>query len=315
MVEQPSVRPTLPMATILAAFGPNLEIAKDLAPLTTYNTGGKARFFVSVGDASEIVKVISGARRLGIPFFLIGGGSNLLVSDSGYEGLIVKIDVRGMELYSQTAINCGAGVELMSLVDFATTNSLTGLEFAAGIWGSVGGAICGNAGAFGGEMGSVISEVTLVSKDGEVKTVQRGYCRFGYRDSYLKKTGEVVVTAKFELVLGEKHAIQTRVDDILKHRSERHPVNSRTAGSFFKNVPDASQPHGKLAAGKLLEEAGAKGLSIGGAKVFDRHANMIVNTGNATTKDIRQLADIMKQRVLDKFGIELEDEVVSVGEF
>jgi len=303
------------MATLLAAFGPNLEIARELAPLTTYNTGGKARFFVSVEDASEIVKVISGAQRLGIPFFLIGGGSNLLISDSGYDGLIVKVDVRGMELSSPKTINCGAGVELMSLVDFATTNGLTAMEFAAGIWGSVGGAICGNAGAFGGDMGSIISTVTVVTRDGAVKTVGRDYCRFEYRDSYLKKTSEVVVTAEFELEPGEKNVIQSRVDDILKHRSERHPVNSRTAGSFFKNVPDASQPHGKLAAGKLLEDAGAKGLSIGGAKVFDKHANIIVNTGKATTKDIRQLADIMKQKVLDKFGIELEEEVVSVGEF
>jgi UDP-N-acetylmuramate dehydrogenase len=315
MVEQPSVRPTLPMATLLAAFGPNLEIARELAPLTTYNTGGKARFFISAGDASEIVKVISGAQQLGIPFFLIGGGSNLLISDSGYEGLIVKVDVRGMELSSPKAINCGAGVELMSLVDFATTNELTGLEFAAGIWGSVGGAICGNAGAFGGDMSSVLSEVTVVTGDGRVKTVGRDYCRFEYRDSYLKKTSEVVVTAKFELEPGKKQTIQSKVDEILKHRSDRHPVDSRTAGSFFKNVPDASQPHGKLAAGKLLEDAGAKGLSVGGAKVFDKHANIIVNTGKATTKDIRQLADIMKQKVLDKFGIELEEEVVSVGDF
>ena len=121
--------------------------------------------------------------------------------------------------------------------------------------------------------------------------------------------------ATFDLAPGEQRAIQARVDEILEHRRARHPETSATAGCFFKNVPDASQPHGKLAAGKLLEDAGVKGLSVGGASVFDGHANMIVNTGNATAKDIRRLADIMKQRVLDKFGIALQEEVIQIGVF
>ncbi|HUV31253.1 MAG TPA: UDP-N-acetylmuramate dehydrogenase [Acidobacteriota bacterium] len=315
MVEQPSVSPDIPIAALVAAFGPNLQFARDLAPLTSFKTGGRARYFVSANTAGEIARAVVGAGRLGIPFFLLGGGSNVLVSDEGFGGLVIKVDVRGMKLLPGHAIESGAGEDLMTLVDFATANSLTGLEFAAGIWGSVGGAICGNAGAFGGEIGSVVAEITLVDRQGEIKTVTPEYCRFGYRDSLLKSTGEVVVTVRLRLEPGEPSAIRSRVDEILNQREIRHPVTGKSAGCFFKNIPDPSQPNGKLAAGKLLEEAGAKDLSVGDARVFDLHANIIVNDGEATSKDIRALADKMKESVSRKFGIELQDEVIQVGEF
>ncbi|UCC43001.1 MAG: UDP-N-acetylmuramate dehydrogenase [Candidatus Zixiibacteriota bacterium] len=315
MVEQLSVMRNIPKADLVEALGPNLETERELAPLTSYGTGGPAAYFIVAETADEIVRAVTGAKRLGIPFFLIGGGSNLLVSDSGFDGLIIRVGVKGLKLIGSTEIEAGAGEDLQSLVEFAATNSLTGLEFAAGIWGSVGGAICGNAGAFGGEIGQIVRELTLITGQGDTRTVGPDYCEFDYRHSILKESAEIIISARFGLQPGNADAISKRIEEILTLRKERHPVDQKSAGCVFRNIPDATQPHGKLAAGKLLDEAGVKGLSVGDATVSRKHANIIVNTGNATSKDIRQLADIMKQRVLEKFGLELREEVVQVGEF
>lgn len=314
MTEYRTASTALPMATLLGAFGPHLEFAKEMAPLTSYNTGGRARYFMAARSGDEITRCITAASRLGIPFFVIGGGSNLLVSDEGYDGLIIRVEVTGISRWEDDGIECGAGEGLAALVDFASDQELTGIEFLAGIWGTVGGAIYGNAGAFGGEIGSVISSVTIVSSDGKVKTVPAEYCRFGYRDSHLKTTHEVVVSARFRLKIGAGAAIRARVQEILSQRESKHP-SALTAGCFFKNIPDPKEKFGKLPAGRLLEEAGVKGLQVGDARVFDRHANIIVNAGHATSKEIRQLADIMKQRVKERFGIELQEEVQQIGRF
>lgn len=315
MIDKTTVSTEIPRSVLHAAFGDGLKFDYPLAPLTSYKTGGPARYFRAVHSAEEIATVVAKARQLGLPYFLVGGGSNLLISDAGFDGLIIKVDVRGLALVNDVNIECGAGEDLMALVDFATENSLTGVEFAAGIWGSVGGAIYGNAGAFGGEVGSIATSITLVDNDGHVKEVSPDYCRFGYRDSYLKKTHEIVTRVRFQLQKGDRAAIKDRIQEILKLRDTKHPNTGKSAGCFFKNILDPTQPHGKLPAGKLLEESGAKDLQVGGAKVFDRHANIIVNTGSATSHDIRELADKMKKLVFEKFHIELEEEVQQVGKF
>ncbi len=313
MTEQTTAQ-LIPMSTLLTVFGPDLEFSRELASLTSFGTGGRARYFISCSSADEIARAIAGAKRLDIPFFLIGGGSNLLVADSGYDGLIIKVEVHGMKVLPDSTIDCGAGEDLMALVNFSTENSLAGMEFAAGIWGTVGGAVYGNAGAFGGEIGQVLTEAIIVTHDGIIKVVPAEYCRFAYRDSYLKKTHEVVVSIKLRLKPGKREEIAQRVQDILAQREEKHPTRN-TAGCFFKNILDPKEKYGKLPAGRLLEEIGAKQLQIGGARVFERHANIIVNTGNATSADIRRLADLMKQKVFDKFGIVLEEEVQQLGRF
>lgn len=315
MTEQTAPEIHIPMATLLAAFGPNLEFARELAPMTSYKTGGRAKYYLGAHSAEEIVRAIESARRLKIPYFILGGGSNLLVSDKGFDGLVIKVDVTGLRVMDESTVECGAGEELMALVNFATENALSGLEFAAGIWGSVGGAIYGNAGAFGGEIGNIISSVTLVGQDGEVKIKGPEYCKFAYRDSYLKVTHEVVITARIKLRQGTREEIASKVQEILNLREGKHPTDGMSAGCFFKNIPDPREKYGKLPAGRLLEEIGAKQLSVGGAKVFEKHANIIVNTGNATSKDIRQLADLLKARVKEKFGIELQEEVQQLGTF
>ncbi|MEW5993643.1 MAG: UDP-N-acetylmuramate dehydrogenase, partial [Candidatus Zixiibacteriota bacterium] len=263
----------------------------------------------------EVVRAVKAARSINLPCFILGGGSNLLVSDKGFDGLVVRVEVPGLKLLGQNEIECGAGESLQALVDFATENSLTGLEFASGIWGTVGGAIYGNAGAYGGEIGSVVTQVTLVDRDGKIKQADQDYCRFGYRDSYLKQSGEVVTRARIQLRKGDQDEIRRKSREIQAIRIQRHPVKGYSAGCFFKNIPDSSQEHGKIPAGRLLEEVGAKQMSLGGAKVWDKHANIIVNTGTATSADIRRLADILKQKVYAKFGIKLEEEVIHLGPF
>ena len=315
MVEQPKVSPNHPLPKMIEAFGSVLEFDRSLAPLTSFKTGGRARYFISAESTDEIVRAVTGARRLGIPFFLMGGGSNLLVSDRGFDGLVIRVAVTGMRFIPEVDIECGAGEDLMDLVNFATENSLTGLEFAAGIWGMVGGAIYGNAGAFGGEIGSVLTRATVVDQDGKVREVGPEELKFEYRHSILKETREIVTSARFSLKPGDRFAIQARVNEIIAQRGERHPVDGRSAGCFFKNIPDPSEPHGKLPAGRLLEQVGAKELSVGDARVYERHANIIVNSGHATSQEIRRLADILKKRVQDQFGIELQEEVQQLGSF
>jgi UDP-N-acetylmuramate dehydrogenase len=315
MVEQPGVSPKYPVSALIEAFGSNLEFSRDLAPLTSFKTGGPARYFLAAEEPEEIVRAVKAAERLKIPHFLMGSGSNLLVSDDGFEGLVIRVNVLGLKMLSETEIECGAGEELMDLVNYATENSLTGLEFAAGIWGTVGGAIYGNAGAFGGEIGSILTHATLVDRQGKMREVEPGELGFNYRHSVLKETREIVVQARLKLSPGDRKAVQARVDEILSARAERHPVDGLSAGCFFKNIPDPEEKYGKLPAGRLLEEIGAKGMSVGGARVYEKHANIIVNSGDATAKDIRQLADILKKKVRDKFGIDLQEEVQHLGRF
>ncbi len=315
MTRSLSAKPDPPLTTLLEAFGTNLEFARDMAPLTSFKTGGKARYFLAVQTPEEVVRAIKAAHRMNLPFFVMGGGSNLLVSDAGYDGLVIKVNIAGLERVGKTEIECGAGEQLMALVDFATAGGLAGMEFAAGIWGTVGGAVFGNAGAFGSDIGSVIAQVTFIDEQGELRQVDADYCRFDYRSSRFREECDVIASVRVGLTPGRAEDIQARVDKILTERAGKHPVEGRSAGCFFKNIPDPSQTHGKLPAGRLLDEIGAKALSVGDARVFDKHANIIVNSGNATSKDIRQLADILKKKVRDRFGIELEEEVRQLGEF
>jgi UDP-N-acetylmuramate dehydrogenase len=313
--ERLSVTQRVSRSEITAQFGPELEFDRGLAAFTSFGTGGPARYFISAKTVADVARAVKAARKLNLPYFFLGGGTNVLVSDKGFDGLVVKIDVCGMKLVGDDEIISGAGEDLQTLVDFAADNSLSGLEFASGIWGTVGGAIYGNAGAFGGEIGALVAEATLIGDDGAVKTVGHDYCRFGYRDSYLKSTGEAIIEARFKLKSGQAAGIRQKIADIVAARRERHPVERCSAGCFFKNIPDSTQPGGKLPAGRLLDEVGAKGLSVGGAKVFEKHANIIVNTGSATSRDIRKLADILKDKVYERFGVELEQEVIQLGEF
>lgn len=298
----------------IASFEGPVERHVLLSAYTTFRTGGEADLFVQVKTTAELSRAVALARRTGIPYFILGDGSNLLVSDDGYRGVIIRNRITGLAVQGN-AVTAGAGESLDGLVDFATGHSLAGLEFAAGIWGTVGGAIYGNAGAFGSQIGSRLVRAEIVDGTGSVRVEAHEYFQFAYRWSRLKETGEIVATAEFELDPGDRHAIEKRTEEIRLLRREKHPDRPCSAGCFFKNIEDPRQPGGKLPAGKLLEEAGAKDMHVGGAAVFANHANIIINSGRATSKEIRQLADILKQRVKEKFGVELEEEVICLGHF
>lgn len=313
-VAQSKVSPDWPISKLIEAFGAELEFSRALAPLTSFETGGPARYFLVARSVDEVVRAVKSARRLQVPYVVIGGGSNLLVSDAGFDGLVIRLEIKGLRLLADNLVEVGGGEALFDVVNFTAENGLTGMEFAAGIWGTVGGAIYGNAGAFGGEVGRVLESAILVNNSGAVKQAERAYFHFEYRHSILKETHEIVASARFHLAPADPKTVETRIDEILSQRVARHP-DRRTAGCFFRNIPDPTQQYGKLSAGRLLEEVGAKELSVGGARVYEKHANIIINSGGATSKDIRQLADIMKQRVLDRFGIELQEEVQQLGSF
>lgn len=313
--EQLEVNADMPKQSMLDLFGELLRFDIPLAEYSSFHTGGTAAYFIDTKTVDETVHAVITASQNKIPFFIIGGGSNLLISDKGYDGLVIKINILGIKKIGDTEIECCAGEELMHLVSFAAENGLQGLEFAAGIWGSVGGAVYGNAGAYGGEIKDVLTEIMLLDRVGNLKKVKPDYCRFGYRDSYLKQTQEIVLSVKLSLQKGRKEELLTKIDEILAIRASKHPVKQYCAGSFFKNIPDSKEKYGKLPVGRLLDEIGAKSMSVGGAKVFEKHANIIINDGTAKSKDIRELADILKKKVFDTFGITLEDEVISIGDF
>jgi UDP-N-acetylmuramate dehydrogenase len=295
-------------------FGGEVKRSQRLSAYTTFGTGGEADLFIDVTDAESLSLGIKLARELEIAYYTIGGGSNLLIGDRGFRGLIIRNSIAGRQVKGIEII-MGGGESLDGAVDLATESSLTGLEFAAGIWGTVGGAVYGNAGAFGSQVGSVLEWADLIDNNGNMRTEKRGYFQFAYRHSILKTTRETVARVCFGLARGDRHEIKRRTDEIRQLRCRKHPVNPCSAGCFFKNIEDASQPNGKLPAGKLLEEVGAKKMRVGGAAVFPEHANIIVNTGTASSKDIRRLADILKEKVKERFQIELQEEVICLGEF
>ncbi|MCP4570161.1 MAG: UDP-N-acetylmuramate dehydrogenase [FCB group bacterium] len=293
-------------------FGGAVKQSEKLSAYTTFRTGGTADLFVDITEVDRLAQVIGAAAEFEIPWFVIGGGSNLLISDDGYSGLIIRNRIQRLGVQDNEIV-CGAGEPLDRVVDFATELSLTGFEFAAGIWGYIGGAIYGNAGAFGSDVGSLLHQAELIDSEGQLRTEGHDYFEFGYRHSNLKQTGEIVGTAVFQLEPGDQEEIARRTLEIRQLRESKHPLEANSAGCIFKNIEDPQQPMGKLPAGKLLEESGVKELHVGGAAVFENHANIIINTGGATSKDIRRLADIMKEKVKKKFDIELQEEIISIG--
>lgn len=299
---------------LASVFKTRLEVDRSLKELTTLRTGGPAKLFLEVNSSPELAEAVRLVNELAIPLFMLGGGSNLLVSDNGFNGLVIKNSIKGMRC-QKSLIICGAGESLEDLIDFSAERELTGLEFASGIWGTVGGAVYGNAGAYGGEISSVLSEVEVIDKKGVTGKKRRSEIRFDYRWSEFKTTGEYIASAKFALKKGKKSEICGRIEEILSIRKSKLPYDKHTAGCVFKNIPDPGEAYGKLSAGKLLEEAEAKNLSCGDARVSEKHANIIFNEGGASSSEIKRLADMMKRKVKGKFDIDLTEEIVLLGEF
>ncbi len=294
------------------SFGERVRFAEPLSRHTSFRIGGPADVWVEVADAEEIRRVQAIARAADLPVFVLGGGTNLLVSDRGVRGIVVRLgrSLVSLEWRSNGGgqhVRAGAAVPFKRLVTETIARDLTGLEFAEGIPGTLGGGLLMNAGAFGGEIADVLEFVEGVDVQGAAQRVPRQALRFSYRHFDLPP-GFIVTHLEFLLHPGEPAAIRARRDDAKRRRERHQPLGYPNAGSIFKNPP------GEFA-GRLIEAVGLKGHRRGGAMISDRHANFIVNVGAATAADVRALMDEAAERVWARKGIRLEPEIRLVGEW
>ncbi len=297
--------------------GVSIETGVPLSAHTSFGIGGPAAGFVVVDEVETFADILRVSRELNIEPLVLGGGTNLLVSDEGFNGLVIKIDFQKLEFHEQTpVVRVGAGVPASRLIEALIDKGYAGLEFAAGLPGTVGGAIAGNAGCFGGTLSDRLVGSTIVDASGRVMNVQdKDWFGFEYRRSNLSSHGAVLVDMVFDLSEGDKNALREKADECLQVRATRHPSKgTKTAGSYFKNLPPLAPGERRRAAGALLDRAGAHGQSVGDAAVFEKHANIIVNRGAATARDVLALAAKMKGLVKEKFDVTLEEEVRFVGE-
>ncbi|MFA6376693.1 MAG: UDP-N-acetylmuramate dehydrogenase [Candidatus Paceibacterota bacterium] len=280
-----------------------------LADYCTYHIGGPARCLFFAASVEEIIAGLEVAQTNNYPFFILGGGSNVLFPDAGFSGLVLKMENNFIESKIEgdgTILNVGAGTPLALLCNYALENSLTGMEWAAGIPGTVGGALRGNAGAFHEEMSeSVIDVRTLEMSHGVAaeKTFPKSECGFSYRESFFKHNPNLVVTsARLMLAMGDKEKIKSQMDEYLAKKTTTQPLNYPSAGSVFAN------PAGFFAA-KLIEDCGLKGRISGGAQVSEKHANFIVNLGGAKAEDVKNLIAQIKSAVKEKFNVAMKEEI------
>ena len=314
----------------------NIQKNIPLAPYTSFKIGGEAKYFCEVSSEEEIIEALNYAKKNNLEVFVLGGGSNVLVSDEGFDGLVIRIiasnfgaQLRNSELSSGSRIECWAGDSLSEAVRFSENNFLTGLEWAAGIPGSVGGAIRGNAGAFGSDMGKITESVKVIKMTNQcqninVKIFNNKDCKFDYRNSVFKENKNfIILSCVFKLQKGEKTEIENKIKEIIIKRTEKQPQGLSSAGSFFQNPVVENQElikrfekdagvkckDNKIPAAWLIEEAGLKGKRIGGTMVSEKHANFVINTGGAKAQEVVMLASLIKQKVRDEFGVELKEEV------
>jgi len=289
-------------------FGERVRCAMPLAELTSFRIGGPADLFVTVEDEAELMHAKAAAYRAGLPCLCLGAGTNLLVSDRGVRGLVVRLgDGFGKIKIDGTKVVAGAAAAFGALVQAVVDQGLEGLEFGEGIPGTVGGGLVMNAGAFGGEIAKVVTLVHGVSEAGEALALTRDEVKFTYRRTELP-AHFVITRVDFELARGDRAQLMARVAELKARRASRQPRGVPNAGSIFKNPP------GKFA-GKLLEGAGLKGTRLGGAAFSDQHANFIVNLGGAQAAEVRALIDMARNKVKEQSGVWLEPEVKLVGDW
>ncbi|MGL5437727.1 MAG: UDP-N-acetylmuramate dehydrogenase [Lachnospiraceae bacterium] len=276
---------------------------------TTFRVGGPAAIYAEPAGADELAAVISCCREMKTPYYILGNGSNLLVSDCGYDGVMIAIGKAWDNIRMEgNRIYAGAGAMLSRAARQALDASLTGLEFAAGIPGTVGGAVVMNAGAYGSEMKAVLSSVTVLAPDGEIKELTAVGLELGYRTSCIIREQYVVLEAVMDLQPGDQRQIRGRMDDLAGQRKEKQPLEYPSAGSTFK------RPEGYFA-GKLIQDAGLRGFRIGDAQVAEKHCGFVINRGNATAADIMSLCRAVQDKVNEMSGVVLELEVKTIGEF
>lgn len=288
--------------------GSKVKYDEPMKKHTTLKVGGTADVLVTPENIQEIIAILDFARKNNIPVMVIGNGSKLLVKDGGVRGIVIKLASK----FASVSINgehmtVFAGMSLPRLALMAKDNSLSGLEFASGIPGNVGGAVYMNAGAYGSEMANVIEEVTYLDEDLNVQTIKNKECEFAYRSSIFRRRNNIILSVKLKLNKGEKQEIEDLMKQNQESRRTKQPLEYPSAGSTFK------RPEGYFV-GKLIDDLGLRGYSIGGAQISTKHSGFIVNTGNATAQDVLSLIEYIKVKVLEANGVKLEEEIIVLGE-
>lgn len=293
-----------------AADKDHVKVGEEMRKHTSFRVGGPATFFVTPGDEKELAKVMVLCRQEGVPYFILGNGSNLLVGDEGFDGVIISMDdfIDCQVEKESGIIRAGAGMSLKRVAQEAYKASLTGFEFAAGIPGTLGGAVVMNAGAYDSEMKEVLQSARVLTPEGEVKEIPVSELSLGYRTSCIIPNQYVVLEAVIRLKKGDETEIKARMDELARRRKDKQPLEYPSAGSTFK------RPKGYFA-GKLIEDAGLRGFSLGGAQVSEKHCGFVINKDGATAAEIRALCETVKDKVLAHSGVELEMEVKTLGKF
>ena len=282
---------------------------RPMKEYTTFRVGGEAESIILIQQEEELARLISYLNQIEQDYFILGNGSNLLVGDKGYRGVVLKFDGPMEQIAVEgTRIIAKAGALLSKVAVTAKENSLTGLEFAAGIPGSIGGGVVMNAGAYDGEMKQIVEAVRVMDSEGEITTLDNDTMEFGYRTSIIKNRPYIVLEVVLQLAEGDQEQIGIKMEELNKLRKSKQPLEYPSAGSAFK------RPEGYYA-GKLIMEAGMRGYRIGGAQVADKHCGFIINTGKATAADIREVIEEVQERVKERFHVSLEPEVVFLGDF
>lgn len=270
---------------------------------TSFKIGGPAKLFVSPADSNALSELITNCKNYDIPTVYFGNGSNILFNDYGFDGVVISTSrMTEISLQDENIIECGSGVKNSVLCQFALENSLSGFEFLWGIPGTVGGAAFMNAGAYGGEIKDVIVGCEYITADGEIKEMSSDEMDLSYRHSIFSENGGIITKVKLRGKLDNKEVIRALMDELMDRRRTKQPLEFPSAGSVFK------RPEGYFAAA-LIEECGLKGESIGGAQVSEKHSGFIINTGNATASDVKQLVEIIKETVFMQKGVQLECEI------
>jgi len=276
---------------------------------TSFKVGGEAALFIRISTKEQLVRLLPFLRRLEIDFFVLGNGSNVLVGDKGYQGVILSIREAMAEItVDENRITAGAGALLSDIAKKAAEQKLTGMEFASGIPGTIGGAVVMNAGAYGGDMSQITESVLIMNEAGEEMTISNEAMEFAYRYSVVKNRPYIVISVTLKLAHGNINEINQKMNELTERRRSKQPLEYASAGSTFKRPP------GKFA-GKLIMDAGLRGFSIGGARVSEKHCGFIINRGNATAADILEVIKEVQERVYGRFDIMLEPEVIYLGDF
>ena len=286
-----------------------IKLEEPMKNHVTFRVGGPADFFVTPKNYEELSWVLKCCAKYEMPCYIMGNGSNLLVSDQGYRGVVIQLFRQLNDIQCEgNVIRAQAGALLSAVANRALEEKLTGFEFAAGIPGTLGGACVMNAGAYGGEMKDVLKSVTVLTREGERITLQKNELELGYRTSIIAKKNYIVLEAEIELEAGDAEEIKAVMDDLKERRTTKQPLEYPSAGSTFK------RPEGYFA-GKLIQESGLQGFQVGGAQVSEKHCGFVINKDQATAADIAELIRQVQDRVEEKFGVRLETEVKRLGEF